>query len=179
MRSGRPTVISAAMATRIKALSAKGLSHASIARVLTGDGHPVTRTTVGRFLARQGSAEGVAAPTDPAELEKATAAALDGDDDLAALERILAEVTAGMREWSAWVGTDPRATRAYATLARLAGELRSRAHELRPAPEVEHDRLSALGEAQRQALLERTRARAEVDYRARYERAMRLAGVEP
>ncbi|HTV19633.1 MAG TPA: hypothetical protein VMG12_13205 [Polyangiaceae bacterium] len=184
-RSGRPPIITPALASRVAALAAKGLSHGAIARSLTSQGTPIARATVQRFLSRKTPADGLPGPAEPApepgtpaQLEQATSAALESDD-VQAIGRTVVEVEAAMRQWAEWIGTDPRATRAYAGLARLASDLRVRLVSLRPAPEAERDRLTALGEEQRRALLARAAARAEVDWRARAERAMRLAGMTP
>lgn len=182
-RPGAPTKVTPAIASEIDAMSARRLPLRAIARALAAQGHQVSVSTIRRYLARRdGDCSFLAAPEAaphgaPDQLEQ-PAAALE-TDDLAALTRTCTEVEAAMRQYAEDLGRNTASQRAYASLTRLQFDLRGRLVALRPAPEVEHDRLSALGGAARAALLERARARAEVDWRARAERAMRLAGVEP
>lgn len=177
---GAPTKVTPAIASEIDAMADRRLPLRAIARSLAAQGHPLGVSTIRRYLARRGAdCSFLAAPTPPgapAALEKATAAALE-TDDLAALTQTCAEVEAALRQYAQDIGNNPTSTRAYAALTRIQTDLRARLVALRPAPEVEHDRLSTLGAAARAALLERARANAETDWRARCDRAMALAGL--
>jgi hypothetical protein len=156
-----------------------------IARALRASGSSLSRRTIQRHLTRVGASTGLpetaAAPEPAPSFEPAAQTSFDAaagaalaSDDLEAITRTCAEVEAAMRQWSTGIGFDPSSTRAYATLARLSADLRTRMAALRPQPEVERERFAELGAAARATLTERLTAVAEQDYRAQAARAMAL-----
>lgn len=178
---GRPSIITPELAQEIRALDAQGLTLDGIVRALAGRGRPVSRRTLGRFFERHGHVErpatasagsppGLGSPAAPSALTTTAAGALEGDD-VASIARCAADVRRALAEWAPAIGVDPSAQRAYASLARLNADLSARLVELRPKPEVEADRLSALDADARAALISRARAAALADYAGKYHRA--------
>lgn len=166
-RAGRPSKISAELAAAIDSLRAQGVTIDGCVRALAERGTPLSRRTIGRYCARRGD------DAPPARLERDAQSALD-TDDLGTIVRTAATVRQALEQWGPAIGFDPSAQRAFASLARLNADLSARLIELRPKPEVESDRLSALGEPARAALLARARAHALTDFAGKYQRARQV-----
>jgi hypothetical protein len=111
--------------------------------------------------------EAPARPAPSPEALEAGAALAMAEDDLGALDAIARSVRGALAQWTDRIGYEPAAARTYATLANLLGGLTARLVELRPHPEVELDRLEALGVAGRAATLARVAALAAEDERLR------------
>lgn len=184
-KPGRKSKVTDSVAEKIAGFSRRGMNISQIARALKASGSPLSRRTIQRHLTRVGTPTGLpeapAAPEPPPSFEPleqtsfdAAAGAALASDDLEAITRTCAEVEAAMRQWSTGIGFDPSSTRAYATLARLSADLRTRMAALRPEPEVERERFAELGAAARATLTDRLMAVAEQDYRAQAARAMAL-----
>lgn len=181
-RPGAPSKVTPALASEIDAMADRRLPLRAIARALAAQGHPLGVSTIRRYLSRRGAdcsflvAPGVA-PAQPAQattpLEQAAAAVLE-TDDLAALTQTCLEVERALRSYAQDIGSNPSSTRAFAALVRIQTDLRARLVALRPAPEVENDRLTALGLAKRTALIERAREREGKDWETRYRRTKEL-----
>jgi hypothetical protein len=181
----RQRAISPAHIAHLESLLASGIrSKSALLRSLTEAGLPLNWRTLARWLAERGKTPsrpayaGFAPPEPilpPADLEARVDASLDSDDDdVATLARHARDVRAALAAWAPRVSLDPTAARTYATLSRLFGDLAARLAELRPKPEVERERLEALGLAARTALLERALANAAVDWQARCARLQRI-----
>lgn len=116
-----------------------------------------------------------AAANAPATLETDTARAID-EDDLAGLVRIQREIDTAMAAWRPHLGGDGAAVRAYRQLAASRAEVTRAILELRPRPDVDAQRLAALGAKARADLLERVRvaAKEDDDLRGKLERQGRV-----
>jgi hypothetical protein len=88
-------------------------------------------------------------PEQPADLSP--------DDDLGRLARRRDEIDQALAAWQPSLAVSPQAVRAYRALSAELASLTRTLVELRPRPEVEADRLEALGTTQRAALLARAR----------------------
>jgi len=183
-KPGRPSKITPAVGAKIAEYTSRGMNPSQICRALKAAGTPLSLRTIRRRLVASGAPTGLAEPSAaPAPLAfepsgqtsfDAAAGAALLSDDLQAIEKTCAEVEAAMRQWSTGIGFDPTSTRAYAQLARLAADLRTRMAALRPRPEVEREHFAELGAAARATLTARIIANAEQDYRAQAVRAMAL-----
>lgn len=170
---GRPHRITPQIAAKIDALRAGGLlSKAGLLRALAADGERLNPRTLAAYLASAppvAPAARIVADTSastpaPAVDDAAIQKVLDGDEaNVADLAKLALEVREAINAWGAQVRFNPTAARTLATLTRTYGELVAKISELRPRPEVEADRLEALGVSARVASVERARARARAD----------------
>lgn len=185
-KPGRKPKVTDSIAEKIRGFSGRGMNVSQIARALKASGSPLSRRTIQRHLTRVGAdcsfLTASAAPAPPPSFEPpaqtsfdAAASAALASDDLEAITRTCSEVEAAMRQWSTGIGSDPTSTRAYAALARLSADLRTRMAALRPQPEVERERFAELGHGAMTELVALARSRAETDWQGRYRRATALS----
>ena len=80
-----------------------------------------------------------------------------GLDDIVELERVRDAVASAMREWEKGLGYNPSSVMQHSRLTRVLTDLTARLVELRPRPEVDAERMAALGAEARDALLARAR----------------------
>jgi len=100
------------------------------------------------------------APLPPLAVERRALAALEGNE-LAELHAAAQEVAAARAAWVPTLGIDPRAVRAFATLARLGADLAKALAELAPppAPDPAHDPANVVAKARLLALVDEVLAR--------------------
>lgn len=164
------------------------MSKAGLRRALSEAGIKLNPRTLAAYLAKPPPArytglspEIDAPPIAPApapstaDLEGAVAAAVE-TDDVAAMAAHVTEVRTMLGMWAERAKVDPAGARTYSTLARLLGDLRARLAEIRPRPEVERERLEALGEQARAELVERVEKSAleREDLHGKLNRAIKL-----
>jgi len=152
----------------VEPLRAAGATTQAMLRALKAAGCPLNYRTLRKHLdAAQRPAAGLAATLqasrDRRAAEQAEQAALAPDDDLGRLARRRDQVDAAMTAWEGELQTNGAAVRAYRTLSAELTSLTRALVELRPRPEVEADRLEALGTAARVELLERAKGAASAD----------------
>lgn len=174
--AGRPRSVTPEIAARIVGTRVPGESLRSLYDRLGGAALGISFATLTRFVAR-GDADGAPAIAAPAAggLEGSLARALE-DDDLPGLVRIQREIDEAMAAWRKHLGADASAVRAYRQLAASRAEVTRAIVELKPRPDVDAERLAALGAKARADLVERARAAAKDDdgLRARLERQQRV-----
>lgn len=159
----RPSAITPAVAALIEANREPGLSPRMLTARVQAAGVQVSEATIRRYLKRGGAPKPKPArATAPAAPEAAAAEAIESDD-LGRLVAVRDAIDAALASWRSTLGVDGASVRAYAALARLHADVTARLVELRPRPEVEAERLEALGVAARAALLERAREASRTD----------------
>lgn len=163
----RPSVVTDAVKAAIARLGGPGVTLAVLRSRLAAEGHAVSVATLSRHLGARPRLEGAT----PAAVARHARAAL-ASDDLAELRAAQAEVARARQGWAPFLGTDPRAVRAYAALAKLQKEITASIVELTPRPEA--DRYAPIESAALAELLERCEGAARAEARA----LARLASFE-
>lgn len=168
----RPSAVTPAIAALLEANREPGISPRALhARI----GGVVSLRTLYRYLKRQPTssiADRAARLAGSAAPDVADAPAALESDDLGRLVRVRDDLDAALDRWRLSLGADSGSVRAYAALARIHADVTARLVELRPRPEVEAERLEALGTKAREALVGRARenAAADEDLRGRVRR---------
>jgi hypothetical protein len=162
----RPVKITPATKARIRELRRSNEPLSALHARVGAAGIVISRGSLHAIVRTTPAAKPKAAPASPAapagRLGRAAAQAIEGDD-LARLTRVRDDIDRALKDWSDAISTDGAAVRAFSQLARIHGEVTSRLVELRPRPEVEAERLEALGATSRAALLARATAAAAAD----------------
>jgi hypothetical protein len=141
---GRPSSITPEIASAIEAARQSGSTVAAHHRRLAEAGTRIARGTLDKYLQR-------AAGERTAEATSAATAALGGGT-LAELLVAAREIAKARADWVTWLGSDPRAVRAYAALARLSTDLARAIAELAPPPLPNPDHDPACAAAKKRLL---------------------------
>jgi hypothetical protein len=135
----RPSIITEDLRAAIAEHRKPGQTLAALRASLTGAGYTVSVATLHRYLKRPPTATGFAERAAsvlarvPPEIESEAAAALGGDD-VQRLVRARDAVELALLEWRPYLGSDPRAVRASATLNHMLVELAAAIAALAPPP---------------------------------------------
>jgi len=164
----RPATLTLAQQARIAGSS---LPPAVLLKQLQAEGWAGSLRTVQRARSRTKPADAPVAAPGVRSLKAGLAGrrapeqppALAPDDDLGRLARRRDEIDEALTDWQPQLKLSPQAVRAYRALSAELASITRTLVELRPRPEVEAERLEALGSAARDRLLERAVAAANAD----------------
>jgi hypothetical protein len=169
----RPLAITPEIAARIDAERAPGLTVRALHARLAAVGVHVALATLHRHMKRPAVPGPGYAGSDlaaalrrrpkPSAAEAPAPPDLAADDDLGRLARRRDEVDQALGAWQPQLGANGAAVRAYRALSAELASLTRTLVELRPRPEVEAERLEALGGAARDRILARAVAAADAD----------------
>lgn len=170
-RAGRPRAVTPELAAAIASGRATGIRQVSaLHRWLENQGYRIARRTLGRYLAGEAAYEGQAPPApapakppEPSDPARAAQQALEGEPDLAELERVAGSLRGAMAGWEPKLSCDGGAVRAYATLSRALADVLARCAELRPRADVEREAVLEAGSGERDVLVQRVREAARQD----------------